>query len=223
MAYRDDLTALAARHDALIQDVDHKTRERVASPCTADWNEMTGDERVRHCGECKKDVYNLSGMTRDQAEALLIQRAGNLCVRYFQRQDGTILLADCTIGAGRSRTRRRVVAAGAAALLAGGAGLAAMHRPRETLGSVAYKAGPDVTMGRMALPDPQVAPPAAAQSPDEDAPELPPPSMRLPEAPATPPSRQATPPRPKMGKLARPDGFWVTGVELPDNPHRGPR
>jgi hypothetical protein len=121
MAYRDDLTALSARHDALATEVAGKTREleesrrlldqaqararlpvldniRVAAPCTADWNQMTGDGRTRHCGECKKNVYNLSGMTRDEAEALLIDRNGDLCVRYFQRTDGTILLADCAVG-----------------------------------------------------------------------------------------------------------------------------
>jgi hypothetical protein len=150
MAFRDDLTALSARHDALAAEVAHKTREldesrrlldqaqararlpvldniRVAAPCTADWNQMTGDDRTRHCGECKKNVYNLSGMTRDEAEALLIDRNGDLCVRYFQRHDGTILLADCTVGVKRRR-RRRLVAAGAATLLASGAAVAAHAR-----------------------------------------------------------------------------------------------
>jgi hypothetical protein len=143
MAFRDDLTALSARHDALATEVARKTREledtrrmldhaqararlpvldniRVAAPCTADWNQMTGDDRTRHCGECKKNVYNLSGMTRDEAEALLIERNGDLCVRYFQRDDGTILLADCSVGVKRRRGRR-LVAAGAATLLASGA------------------------------------------------------------------------------------------------------
>ncbi|MGH2901007.1 MAG: hypothetical protein ACRDMZ_20195, partial [Solirubrobacteraceae bacterium] len=115
MPFRDDLTALSARHDALAAEVAQKTREldesrrmldqanararlpvldniRVATPCTADWSQMTGDDRTRHCGECRKNVYNLSGMTRDEAEALLIERNGDLCVRYFQRHDGTILL-----------------------------------------------------------------------------------------------------------------------------------
>jgi hypothetical protein len=146
MAYRDDIAALSARHDALADEVAEKTRELeesrrlldhaqeraklpvldnigVASPCTADWNQMTGDERTRHCGECKKNVYNLSGMTRDEAEALLIERNGDLCVRYFQRHDGTILLADCTVGVKR-RNRRRWIAVGAATLLVGGVGAA---------------------------------------------------------------------------------------------------
>jgi hypothetical protein len=149
MAYRDDLTALSARHDALAAEVARKSREleesrrlldqaqararlpvldniRVAAPCTADWNQMTGDDRTRHCGECKKNVYNLSSMTREEAAALLIDRNGDLCVRYFQRHDGTILLADCPVGVKRRR-RRRLVIAGAAALLAGSAAAARLR------------------------------------------------------------------------------------------------
>jgi hypothetical protein len=162
MAYRDDLTALSARHDALADEVQQKTREleasrrlleqaraqaklpvldnlRVASPCTADWNQMTGDDRARHCGDCQKSVYNLSDMRRDEAEALLIEKNGDLCVRYFQRHDGTILLADCTIGVKRRR-RRRLIAAGAATLLAGGAAATAYHHAHgyQTLGSVGF-------------------------------------------------------------------------------------
>ena len=57
-------------------------------------------------------------MTRDEAERLIVAKEGRLCVRYFQRTDGTILLKDCTVGVSKKR-RRRLVAAGAAALLAG--------------------------------------------------------------------------------------------------------
>jgi len=160
MTYRDDLDALAARHDALDVEVSEKTRERdkvagllaaaaeratqpvlpnirVATPCRADWNQMVGDDRVRHCASCDKDVFNLSSMTRDEAEALVLAKAGNLCARYYQRQDGTILLADCAVGVAQKK-KRRVIAAGAALLLAGGGGMAAWLRARQT---------PRVTMG----------------------------------------------------------------------------
>jgi hypothetical protein len=139
MTFRSDLDALRARHDALegevaarqkdlvetqrmIEEVERRVRLpvldniRVAAPCTADWNKMEGDERVRACGDCNKNVYNLSGMTREEAEALIIEMEGELCVRYYQRADGTILFGDCTIGV--SRRRRRKLVAGAAALLA---------------------------------------------------------------------------------------------------------
>ena len=106
---------------------------RVAAPCTADWNAMTPIDRatrVRHCGECKENVYNLSSMTRAEAEALIAQHAGSLCVRYYQRKDGTILLKDCTVGVANGR-KRKWIAAGAAALLASSAG-AAMLRQHDT-------------------------------------------------------------------------------------------
>src|SRR5712672_4856339 len=100
---------------------------RIASPCSAEWKSMApvGDEgeRVRHCGSCDKHVYNLSEMTRDEAEALIVAKEGKLCARYFQRKDGTILLKDCSIGTSNAK-KRKLIAAGAAALLAGGAGAA---------------------------------------------------------------------------------------------------
>ena len=37
---------------------------RVASPCHANWDEMTGTDQARFCGQCRKNVYNLSEMTR---------------------------------------------------------------------------------------------------------------------------------------------------------------
>lgn len=72
---------------------------KIASPCAADWNEMVGDERQRHCGACKLNVYNLSGMSRAEAENLIFKSEGNrLCVRFYQRADGTVLTKDCPVG-----------------------------------------------------------------------------------------------------------------------------
>jgi hypothetical protein len=67
----------------------------VASPCTASWDRMTGDARVRHCAECHLNVYNLSEMTRAEAERLITTREGRLCVRFYRRVDGTIITRDC--------------------------------------------------------------------------------------------------------------------------------
>src|SRR5258706_12696468 len=139
MTYRNDVDALAARHAALEAEVNDKTRElgsaaqlldeaksrarlpildniRVATPCSAEWSAMTGDERVRACALCNKNVYNLSLLTRDEAEALIVEREGKLCVRYFQRNDGTILLADCVVGRKQKRNRRAFAITAAAAL-----------------------------------------------------------------------------------------------------------
>jgi hypothetical protein len=89
---------------------------RIASPCSADWNAMPGDDRVRTCGDCKKRVYNLVAMTRAEAEALIASRE-RPCVRLYRRRDGSVVTADC---APPLRRIRRKVAAGALAVLAGG-------------------------------------------------------------------------------------------------------
>jgi hypothetical protein len=179
-AYRNDLDALAARHDALAAEVAGKTKElteaahmleqaraharlpvldnlRIASPCTADWAAMTGDDRVRACSLCNKNVYNLSEMTREEAQALLLEKEGKLCARYYQRKDGTILLKDCEVGVSKKR-RRRWIAAGASALLASGAGV--MLLPSEKTPPPEMVQG-----GAQALPTTQEPEPAPEQVP----------------------------------------------------------
>ena len=107
---------------------------RVAAPCPADWNRMTGDEQVRFCAQCSLNVYNLSGMTKQQAEALIMSAEGRLCIRYYQRADGTILTDNCPVGL-RALKRRVSRAANAvlSALLAflAGLGLYAALRGRK--------------------------------------------------------------------------------------------
>src|SRR5262249_6807110 len=77
----------------------------VAAPCPARWEQMAGDDRVRHCAECKLSVYNLSEMTKLEAERLIASREGRLCVRFFRRADGTILTKNCPRGP-RAATER---------------------------------------------------------------------------------------------------------------------
>jgi hypothetical protein len=84
---------------------------RIASPCSARWEDMYGDERLRFCGECKLNVYNLSDMTKYDAENLFRLAEGRLCVRYYQRPDGTILTKDCPVGWARVKERVSVFAA----------------------------------------------------------------------------------------------------------------
>lgn len=70
----------------------------VASPCRADWAQMSGDDRVRRCSECKLNVYNLSEMSRREAEKLIASREGRLCVRFYRRADGTVITRNCPVG-----------------------------------------------------------------------------------------------------------------------------
>src|SRR5947209_13558632 len=86
---------------------------RVAAPCRADWEKMVGDERMRYCGQCSLHVYNLSGMTRKEAEALVANTEGSLCVRFYRRADGSVLTRNCPVGL-RALKRRVSRVAGAA-------------------------------------------------------------------------------------------------------------
>lgn len=41
---------------------------KVASPCPAKWEDMKGDDAVRHCDSCDKDVFQISNMSTEQVE-----------------------------------------------------------------------------------------------------------------------------------------------------------
>ncbi|ACY15899.1 hypothetical protein [Haliangium ochraceum] len=114
---------------------------RVASPCNENWEQMSGDERVRHCGRCDKKVYNLSAMNAEQAEELLRESGEPRCVRFYRRADGTILSGDCSVGARKRRRRKGFVAALIAGAVAAGA-----------LGGIAsglFRPDPGMVMGEM--------------------------------------------------------------------------
>jgi hypothetical protein len=83
----------------------HLKHVRVASPCKADWDEMIGTDRMRFCGQCSLNVYNLSAMTRDEAESLIAANEGRLCVRFYRRRDGSIITQDCPVGLRAVRAR----------------------------------------------------------------------------------------------------------------------
>lgn len=80
---------------------------RVASPCNARWEDMTGDDRSRFCQRCQKHVFNLSAMTQAEAEAFVRETEGKFCGRFHRRHDGRMLTADCPTG---RRIRRDRVA-----------------------------------------------------------------------------------------------------------------
>jgi hypothetical protein len=142
---------------------------RVASPCGEDWSAMQGDDRVRHCDKCDKNVFDLSAMTRAEAETFVANIEGSACVRFFRRTDGTVMTSDCPVGV-RRRRRRRVasllVAAGSAGLLASAVMPRIFGSSRRTMGSIATEQhdapvlgkvdAPPAMMGSVSRPDPAV-------------------------------------------------------------------
>jgi hypothetical protein len=70
---------------------------RIASPCPALWSEMNGNDRVRNCNICGKNVFNISKMTRAEAKTL-INKEKQFCARIFVRKDGSVMTSDCPVG-----------------------------------------------------------------------------------------------------------------------------
>ena len=109
---------------------------KIATPCPAKWEDMGGDDRVRFCDQCRKNVYNLSAMTGRDAQELLAAKNGDLCARVFQRTDGTVLTEDCPVGVARYWRRvKTTVAGGVAAVLFLLTGLVALGRDRVSAAS----------------------------------------------------------------------------------------
>ena len=117
---------------------------RIAAPCPANWESMYGNARVRFCGECQLNVYNLSAMSRADAEHLVAQAEGRLCVRYYRRRDGSIITQNCPVGL-RALKRRlsRVATALATSVISFFAGIG-FYR-------IADRAGTQVLTGVMAV------------------------------------------------------------------------
>src|SRR6185436_3912774 len=96
---------------------------RIATPCPISWEQMTGDNRVRFCDHCQLNVYNISELSRSEAERLIGSTEGRLCARLFRRADGTVLTKDCPVGLRALRLRVSKKVAAVFALVAGITGL----------------------------------------------------------------------------------------------------
>jgi hypothetical protein len=128
---------------------------------------MYGDDQKRFCKECKLNVYNLSGMTREDAEKLVTNAEGQLCIRFYRRPDGTIITQDCPVGWAKIKQRTRVYATAALsmlmALLTGLFFVSMFRKTSTTMGTMIAMPGRtrsptptptmgDYTMGNVAIP-----------------------------------------------------------------------
>lgn len=95
----------------------------VAAPCSANWDQMMGNDRARFCAQCNLNVYNLSDMTKAEAESLIAGSEGRLCIRFYRRADGSILTRNCPVGLQAIRRRlsyvRKAITSAVLGFLAG--------------------------------------------------------------------------------------------------------
>ena len=71
---------------------------QISSPCPMRWESLTGDDRVRYCGRCQLNVYNLAVMGKDEVENIFRSSTGRVCGRLYVRSDRTATLRDCPEG-----------------------------------------------------------------------------------------------------------------------------
>lgn len=127
----------------------------IAEPCTFDWEQMSGDDRQRHCSKCDKPVHDLSTMSADEANALL-RSAETPCVRVHRREDNSIVTAD----ARRGFARRLVLIAASwfgFVFLSGCRDATRSEQP--SMGKPAPFPGGRQEMGKIVAPDERPAPP----------------------------------------------------------------
>lgn len=91
---------------------------KLAAPCPKRWDDMRGDDKVRFCDQCSKNVFNLSGLNSEAALELIRRTEGKICARFYQRADGTVLTKDCPVGVARARRSAAAAIAIVAALVA---------------------------------------------------------------------------------------------------------
>ncbi|MFK7819043.1 MAG: hypothetical protein AB8G99_10015 [Planctomycetaceae bacterium] len=67
-------------------------RSSIPNPCPVAWDDMTGDDKSRHCSQCDKSVYHLSNRTAQEATKLIADHKGDLCVQgIFRVSDGKLI------------------------------------------------------------------------------------------------------------------------------------
>lgn len=86
---------------------------RIATPCSADWDSMDGDERKRFCQACKLNVYNVAELSpKEVGDLLSTSRGGRVCMQIYRRRDGTVITRDCPVAVQRvKKAFKRGVAA----------------------------------------------------------------------------------------------------------------
>jgi len=66
----------------------------IREPCPMDWETMPQSGAGRFCSHCSKQVHDLTLMPRDDAERLVCESAGRLCIRMQYAADGTVVTLD---------------------------------------------------------------------------------------------------------------------------------
>jgi hypothetical protein len=176
----------------------------IAAPCTADWDNMEGDDTVRFCNLCELNVFNLSGMSGKDAEALLRSKSADtnssLCIALYRRADGTIITDNCPVGLRKIRNRMLKLKENGSVLarIAAGLALFVLGLPAEA------QDNPNVMMrGDVALPQQKSGPEQGKPNPVSSSPTLGEPTVAPAVESGKPKMRFGAVPMPYLPELPR--------------------
>ncbi len=86
---------------------------KIENPCSANWDQMIGNDWVRFCEHCQLTVNDLTPLTPKRVQRLIADSKGRLCVRYRVSREGTPILKAVPQQLHQIRKRVSKLAAGA--------------------------------------------------------------------------------------------------------------
>ncbi|MBL8853677.1 MAG: hypothetical protein JNK57_06870 [Planctomycetaceae bacterium] len=63
----------------------------VANPCPMSWDKMVGDDKVRFCSECQRQVWNFFEMTDAEIVEVLRANPERLCAKVCKSREGRLV------------------------------------------------------------------------------------------------------------------------------------
>lgn len=63
----------------------------VLDPCPMSWDKMVGDDKVRFCSECQRNVWNFFEMTDSEVVEVLRTNPGRLCAQIVKTRGGGLV------------------------------------------------------------------------------------------------------------------------------------
>lgn len=124
---------------------------QVTAPCTANWEEMSGNHKKRFCAECDKHVFDFAQMTARQVKAVVEAHQGNLCARLTRLPDGSLLTLETPPVQLSNRRSSPILNTAIAALLGISVPAAALNA---VLASTSYAVSSDKEAGKRKSPKP---------------------------------------------------------------------
>ncbi len=70
----------------------------IPKPCKEDWNQMTGNEKRRHCEKCDTHVVDLTGLSSNEILSLREKHGGKLCGAFRLGRMGSSMVKPLALG-----------------------------------------------------------------------------------------------------------------------------